>query len=172
MVLIRLLYSASLPSIEDLLRDGDRAAHTPVVSTPINSSPNNANKESMPKTALNINANFLLQLCLDHEELMLHHHIMSDLIIIEFIEGKLTIQLKDWAPKNLPRQLQEFLNNSTNTEWVVLRSEGSSGLTLSDLQALASDAKKQEISENPLVKDILNTFADLEIAEIKPVTIN
>ncbi len=172
MVLIRLLYSASLPSIEDLLRDGDRAAHTPVVSTPINSSPNNANKESMPKAALNINANFLLQLCLDHEELMLHHHIMSDLIIIEFIEGKLTIQLKDWAPKNLPRQLQEFLNNSTNTEWVVLRSEGSSGLTLSDLQALASDAKKQEISENPLVKDILNTFADLEIAEIKPVTIN
>ena len=70
--------------------------------------------------------------------------------------------------KTLQRQLQEFINKVTGKTWSIVNVD-SKGLTISE-QQIAKDKEIQDnIALNPKIKEVLNTFTDLEIADIKPM---
>jgi len=171
MVLIRLIYSSTLPSVEELLRGNNFTS--PQEAAPVQASIPQVRAEveeykSTPSSPSELDAQYLLQLCLEHEEMMLHHHVMADLVIIQIDHGHIKVKLKDSAPKALQRQLQEFLHKATGSAWSITQGE-TEALTISEQQIAAEDSKQQEIIDHPSIQDILNTFTDLEIADIKPI---
>lgn len=171
MVLIRLIYTSSLPSVEELIRsNGDMLKSTVMVN---NEKPIQEVLEPLVELHVNseLSSDWLLKLCLDNDEMMLHHHIMSDLVIVNIKDSKLDITLRDWAPKTLQRQLQEFLNKATGKNWSIVNVD-SNGMTISEQQIAKEKQMQDNIALNPKIKEVLNTFTDLEIADIKPIKIN
>ncbi len=168
MVLIRLIYTSSLPSVEELIRSNGEVPKGNVTVS------NNKIHQEVQDVTVELNyssevsIDWLLKLCLDNDEMMLHHHIISDLVIVSINDCRIEISLRDWAPKTLQRQLQEFINKATGKTWSIVNVD-SKGLTISE-QQIAKDKEIQDnIALNPKIKEVLNTFTDLEIADIKPM---
>lgn len=173
MVLIRLIYSSTLPSIEELLRSNKDDRSPTTATTP----PTPSSATITPQTQVaaasphpeQLGIEYILKLCLEHEEMMLHHHLTADLVVINIKPGNIQVQMKEWAPKTLQRQLQEFMSRITGQSWSITYGETDSP-TYSEQQIAQEAAKQQAVIDNPLVQNILNTFTDLEISDIKSIT--
>ena len=99
MVLIRLIYTSSLPSVEELIRSNGEVPKGNVTVS------NNKIHQEVQDVTVELNyssevsIDWLLKLCLDNDEMMLHHHIISDLVIVSINDCRIEISLRDWAPK-------------------------------------------------------------------------
>lgn len=172
MVLIRLIYSNTLPSVEDLLnnKNPDKANNINPSGANVDSvSRDDSNKDiatqDINKVQTSLNSEFIFNLCLEHDEMMLHHHLVSDVVIIGVDNNEIKLKLKDGAPKSLPRQLQEFMKHATGKVWTITYGETNQPTHGEKLNAMESE-RKQKIINSPIVQDVLQTFTDLEIADI------
>ncbi len=175
MVLIRLAYAANLSTPEEVLQSISAA---PVAAKQANNSnekleplakaglPRRAEISSKPSSTV-VNFNDLLALLHDKDEMILYHQLKNDVQFVKVDGQTLTLKFLDSAAKNLSKVLTDTLQNITNQKWNIISSTQSGQETVATQEKKAEALEKQKISEHPVVQEILNTFTDIEILDIK-----
>jgi uncharacterized protein with NAD-binding domain and iron-sulfur cluster len=64
-------------------------------------------------------------------------------------------------------KLTETLSRLTNSSWKIISSSDSGATTVAEEEDMLEKKKLAQIVEHPHVKEVLNTFTDMEILDIK-----
>ena len=93
----------------------------------------------------------------------LANHLMGDVHLVRFEAGRIELRLGEHAPAMLAGQLGEFLQQATNTRWMVTVSSEAGAPSLRD-QARADEAALRAAAlGHPLVRAVLETFPEARL---------
>ncbi len=158
MILMRIAYSASLPTPADLLKElKKKSTITDTGSSDILQSNVADNSVVLDTTA------DLVKFMTAKKQPLLLFAIKNDMSFKEFKDGYLHIALSDKADKNLILNFRTFLEKETGKVWKFDIDYEPLGETLAFQEAKEFDRDKKNISEYPLVKAILDEFNGAKI---------
>jgi len=107
----------------------------------------------------------VLELADEKREAMLRTHLLYDVYLVSFEIGRIEFSLGPNAPKDLPKQLADFLGSNTKSLWRVIISSELGGVTLSEKQELKEKSLMAEVEQLPLVQAVMKTFPESTIEE-------
>jgi len=199
MVLVRLAYTAELPTPDEAVRmisDGETPSKPPQSSPSPSSTSQPPQPQSQQSAPTSVNANGgpataaapaydpepqpearaapqtfedVLALADEKREAMLRTHLISDVRIVRFEVGRIEFNPSDNAPRDLAGRLAGFLNEHTDTRWMVSVSSESGEATLQEKRRSEADALKTEAESLPLVKAVLDTFPGASLEEVRKI---
>jgi DNA polymerase-3 subunit gamma/tau len=107
-------------------------------------------------------------LALERGEAVLHAQLLTDVRLVHFEPGKIDLRLNAGAPESIPARLIRFLNENTATTWLVGISHDPGAPTLVEQRSAASAAKRKEVENHPLVREVLRVFPGATIEDVRP----
>jgi DNA polymerase-3 subunit gamma/tau len=165
MVLLRVAYSSTLPSLEEIIRATESASlnphvtttqpPTPVVSTVI------SQISSKPK-----NFEELVELFAQYREPLLHNLLKSDVHLIHFELGTLKLRVSGQAPRDLIARLTQKLQEWTGQPWNIILGEEEGSLSLAEQVSIENEKRLEQAKKDPLVVEALKTFPGAEITSV------
>ena len=175
MILMRISYSASLPSPADLLKEVKKKSS--LIKKDIIEKQN-----IQTNLTTNIVADFsalenedtliisspqdLVKLLTAKRQMLLLYSVKNDVSFKNFEHGKIHITVTEKTDKNLITNLRKFLENETSINWIIDIEYGPLGETLAFKEISELEKDKKNISEYPLVKAILSEFNGAKIETI------
>ena len=178
MILIRVAYSASLPTPYELLKDVKKNSNLgnfrPQVSQaePQTTPPPVFNHalaaEPEPNTADSSFLTFnqisdLLNYLEEHKMPLAEYALKNDVSISEFKSGYIKMTASDKIHPDFILNLHKILTQATGLTWKIEMARGSLGVTLADMEKAAEEEEKRNIMEYPLVKAIMTEFKGAKI---------
>lgn len=178
MILMRIAYSANMPTPADLLKELKKKsrmnnfANKPQIV--LNSSTNIANTDTHIASELTeYSEGFelstpeeLVKLLNAKRQMLLLYAVKNDMSFKEFTAGKMRIALSEKADKDLIANLRKFLAKETGVSWVIDIDYEPLGETLAFKENKELERDKKNISEYPLVKAILSEFSGAKIETV------
>lgn len=174
MILIRIAYSASLPTPSELLHDVKKnsnlrnvslsaeQAPAPVFTQPV--APANQTANSKESANGNINTPEELLAYLENgKKILLSYSLKNDLSFNSFCFGKMSITVSDKINNDFLLNLQNVLIEATGQKWDIEIQRGQLGETIADKEQAQDNANKKSVSDLPLVKAILAEFNGAKI---------
>ncbi|MBQ7284739.1 MAG: DNA polymerase III subunit gamma/tau [Alphaproteobacteria bacterium] len=174
MILIRIAYSASLPTPSELLHDVKKnsnlrnvslsaeQAPAPVFTQPV--APANQTANSKESANGNINTpEELLAYLENSKKILLSYSLKNDLSFNSFCFGKMSITVSDKINNDFLLNLQNVLIEATGQKWDIEIQRGQLGETIADKEQAQDNANKKSVSDLPLVKAILAEFNGAKI---------
>ena len=167
MILIRIAYSASLPTpaamLEELKKKSGLAKNASLNGT----ESDDAALESASASGIVLDTTAdLLKLMTAKKVPMLMYAIKNDISFKSFEHGKIHIAVSEKADKNLIMDFRNFLEKETGSPWHFDIDYEPLGETLAFIESKELNRDKKNISEYPLVKAILNEFNGAKIDTI------
>ncbi|MBQ8481547.1 MAG: DNA polymerase III subunit gamma/tau [Alphaproteobacteria bacterium] len=160
MILMRIAYSASLPTPADLLKELKKKS---TIIDSVNSDILQG-KDAIAESAVVLNTTAdLVKFMTAKKQPLLLFAIKNDVSFKEFKDGYLHIAVSDKADKNLVLNFRTFLEKETGKIWKFDIDYEPLGETLAFQEARELDRDKKNISEYPLVKAILDEFNGAKI---------
>ena len=167
MILMRIAYSAGLPSPSELLKELKKKSRLNSGATDSSSTVDSACSSENENSGVIIETTKdLLKLMTAKKQPLLMFAVKNDMSFKEFHNGYMHIALSDKADKNLIANLRVFLKQETGISWQIDIDYEPIGETLAFLEAKELDKDKKNISEYPLVKAILSEFNGAKIDTI------
>ncbi|MEM9223560.1 MAG: DNA polymerase III subunit gamma/tau [Pseudomonadota bacterium] len=179
MVIIRLCYLAGLPEPDELpldggAVDGSRAgggrpapggARGEGTSGPVGRAPAPPPKKPPDKAPTPTSFEEVAKLLSGN--VRLRRAVERHMRIKKFQPGRIEVSVDDLAEPNVAGDLGAKLTELTGTRWIVTVSEGADGQTLHERHEEEQAQLKQAAKEDPLVKAVLEQFADAEITSVR-----
>lgn len=167
MILLRIAYSASLPTPAELLKDIKKKSvlnNGTVRQQPQTESlPDGLGESELP--LLHSPEDFA-KLLNARRQLLLLYAVKNDMSFKSFVHGEMHIALAEKADKNLIADIRKFLRKETGIEWVINIDYEPLGETLAYKESKELEKDKKNISEYPLVKAILSEFNGAKIETV------
>ena len=185
MILIRIAYSASLPTPFELLNDVKKKSELgslPIRTAPASTGspaavvaaakPENADLPAAvpPETAASgpkgvmFNTPEELAAYLEAtKKVLLAYSFKHDLSFSEFAPGRMKVTASDKINNDFLLNLQNILIETTGQKWDIEVLRGHLGETIADKEQAADNANKKSVSDLPLVKAILAEFKGAKI---------
>lgn len=178
MILMRIAYSANMPTPADLLKELKKKsrmnnfANKPQIV--LNSSTHIANTDAHIASELTEDSEGfelstpeeLVKLLTAKRQMLLLYAVKNDMSFKEFTAGKMRIALSEKADKDLIANLRKFLAKETGVSWVIDIDYEPLGETLAFKENKELERDKKNISEYPLVKAILSEFSGAKIETV------
>lgn len=178
MILMRIAYSANMPTPADLLKElkkksrVNNLANKPQIV--LNSSTCIANTNTHIASELTEDGEGfelstpeeLVKLLNAKRQMLLLYAVKNDMSFKEFTAGKMRIALSEKADKDLIANLRKFLAKETGISWVIDIDYEPLGETLAFKENKELERDKKNISEYPLVKAILSEFSGAKIETV------
>lgn len=178
MILMRIAYSANMPTPADLLKELKKKsrvnnfANKPQIV--LNSSTHIANTDAHIASELTEDSEGfelstpeeLVKLLNAKRQMLLLYAVKNDMSFKEFTAGKMRIALSEKADKDLIANLRKFLAKETGVSWVIDIDYEPLGETLTFKENKELERDKKNISEYPLVKAILSEFSGAKIETV------
>ena len=178
MILMRIAYSANMPTPADLLKElkkksrVNNLANKPQIV--LNSSTCIANTNTHIASELTEDGEGfelstpeeLVKLLNAKRQMLLLYAVKNDMSFKEFTAGKMRIALSEKADKDLIANLRKFLAKETGVSWVIDIDYEPRGETLAFKENKELERDKKNISEYPLVKAILSEFSGAKIETV------
>ena len=101
------------------------------------------------------------------KEGILQSHMMAQVHLVTFEPGRMEFRPGPGAPDNLAGDLGKFLKSVTGERWMVTVSNEAGQPTLAEQKSKAQAAEKDEVSEHPLVKAVMEAFPGAEISDVR-----
>ena len=171
MVLVRIAYSAELPTPMQLLEEVKKKSTelTPIhskQSAPVHKAPEILTASAVPsvqKEPAQEGVKFekiedFITYLESQKKLILLYALKNDVCIEHFENGHMTISLKQTAAPDLAENLRKALKEATNVSWVIETHFGNVGETLADIEKAKKDEDTRQISQYPLVRAVLDEF--------------
>ena len=192
MLLIRLAYTAMLPTPDDALKtlgqaqgtksptptptgvqrtgteDAAPSALEPLPNTLPETMPQTVSDDTVPQASCD-SYDDIVALAGQEREMVLKAHLENDVHVVEFEPGRLEFRPTETAPSDLAGRLTSFLNHQTERRWVVTVSKEAGGATISERRAAAQRDLENEAVEHPLVKSVLESFPGAKLATVTPI---
>lgn len=165
MILIRVAYSASLPTPFELLNDVKKkssslTATVPVISVQPQTGFAPGAEQTSPAadlTPMN-KVEDLIAYLESTKRMMLLYGLKNDISISEFAPGRIKMTTADKVSNDFLLNLQKVLTEATGSKWNIEIERGLRGETIAEREKAADDANKKNVSDLPLVKAILAEF--------------
>lgn len=173
MILIRIAYSASLPTPFELLNDVKKKSKL-VPSETIKAAPSVLSTSSAEaaaagsisaaenKTTFNT-VEDLISYLEQTKRMLLIYALKNDVSISEFKPGEIKMTLADKVNNDFLLNLQKVLTEATGEKWKIEISRGKMGETIAQHEQAADEANKRNVADLPLVKAILAEFKGSKI---------
>lgn len=176
MILIRIAYSASLPTPYELLNDVKKNSNLslPRPAAAATSAPApvfRAAPAAEPDSELSDTPKFqafdrLTDLVnyLEQKKMPLAEYALkNDVSVSEFSNGFIKMTVSEKIHPDFILNLHKILTEATGLTWKIELSRGALGVTLADLERAAEEEEKRNIMEYPLVKAIMAEFKGAKI---------
>ncbi len=157
MILIRIAYSANLPSPTEIL-DG--------LKKNSNLTPCSESNTQEPSVIINTPEELINHLT-NNKKMMLAYSIKNDISFIEFSNGFIKICISDKINNDILLSLQNTLLETTGQKWKIDVQKGVLGETIADKEKAKDVEEKKDVMDIPLVKAI---FAEFKGAKIDTLT--
>lgn len=182
MILIRIAYSANLPSpaevLESVKKKSELGTLRPTIAPAGNSQSNSvaapaAYAQAPIQTAVqsSINAAFTdINGLIKHLEInkqpRLAYALRHDIEVIEFAPGQIKFKAADRVGNDTLAALNKILEDTTGGKWTLDIVPGEVGRTVADIENEQKEKDKKNIAETPLVKAILEEFRGARIENL------
>ena len=176
MILIRIAYSASLPTPYELLNDVKKnsnlslsrpaAAATSAPAPVFRAAPAAEPDSELSNTPKFQAFDRLTDLVnyLDQKKMPLAEYALkNDVSVSEFSNGFIKMTVSEKIHPDFILNLHKILTEATGLTWKIELSRGALGVTLADLERAAEEEEKRNIMEYPLVKAIMAEFKGAKI---------
>ena len=183
MILVRVAYSANLPTPAELLSEVKKKSSLSVIShvndaKAVQTEPvkqfvaeskaveekadNSVNQEAQ-NTDINFSLNDFVLYLTEHKKLLLLYGVKNDISIEEFASGHIKMAISDKIAPDFMQNFHKELEAASGIKWKVDIRRGPLGETLADKERAALEQDKQSVSEYPLIKAILSEFPGAKI---------
>ena len=182
MILIRIAYSANLPTPYELLNDVKKnsslGVSTPVAAVPhiatvapaLEKKNNLSVAPDMPEQTAQPSNNItfakpeeLIDYLENHKKILMACALKQDVSIVEFRDGYIKMVTDAKINTDFVMNLHKALLEATGKEWKIDSSHGALGITIASKEKTAEEEYKRNVSEYPLVKAILAEFKGAKI---------
>ena len=187
MILLRVAYSASLPTPYEILNEvnSDLAGTSSVYSgqsallqnsaaaVPVSVPPSGTEKKndltatvSAGETSGFNTVEDLLRYLEGTKKALIEYSIKHDVCIREFSDGHIAMNIAPTIHQDFIMNLHKLLSEATGRQWEIEIIKGDLGETIADKEKSAAEATKKNVSEYPLVKKILEEFKGAKIETV------
>ncbi len=188
MVLVRLCHAADLPTPDEAIRalnaqsgepNGEAPLRAPERSRATSAAPQRAQRSqaaprieaqpveaSAPEPTLQSFEDLIARARTERERLLvfaLERHVRP----VRFEPGRIEIALTPEAERDLPQRLMAALRKWTGARWMVSVTASEAGETLHEARAKGRAALLEEVSADPLVRQVLEKFPGAEIVAVR-----
>ena len=176
MILIRIAYSASLPTPYELLNDVKKnsnlslsrpaAAATSAPATVFRAAPAaepDSELSDTPKFQAFDRLTDLVNYLEQKKMPLAEYALKNDVSVSEFSNGFIKMTVSEKIHPDFILNLHKILTEATGLTWKIELSRGALGVTLADLERAAEEEEKRNIMEYPLVKAIMAEFKGAKI---------
>lgn len=166
MVLIRIAYSASLPTPAELLESVKKKSSlgqpdTAAVPTPVRQI------QTMPSVSAAAGGfdkvTDFIRYLEDNKQARLVYIMKNDIEVTEFGGGVMKFKASERVSSDFLTTINKFLENSTGQKWSLDIIPGDVILSIANIENAQKEADKKNVAENPLVKAILEEFKGARI---------
>ncbi len=175
MILLRVAYSASLPTPYEILNEVKK--NSSLVSQPITavSAVQTVADEKKNETPVNDSSSEyivfnsvddLLHYLEKTKKALIEYSIKNDVSICAFENGKIAMKLSPGVHQDFIVNLHKLLLETTGKKWEIEVVKGELDETIADKEKYAVEAKKKNVAEYPLVKKILEEFKGAKIETV------
>ena len=164
MVLIRIAYSANLPTpaeILDGLKKNSNLANITSIDKGVDSPTKPASTDS-DQIIINSPEELINHLT-SSKKMMLAYSLKNDVSFAEFKNGYAKINIAENINNDFLLTLQKTLKETTRTKWIFDVNKGPLGETIADKENAKDMAEKKDIMDLPLVKAIMAEFKGAKI---------
>jgi len=171
MILLRIAYSASLPTPMEILNEVKKNSDNTIIPqqpSPVEIEKKNnitAPQETNNFQALNTVEDLLSYLEKSKKALM-EFSIKNDISIQEFSNGYIKMTISQNLHQDFIINFRKLLAEVTGKNWEIEILKGDLGETIADKEKTAVEAKKKNVAEYPLVKKILEEFKGSKIETV------
>ena len=163
MILIRVAYSANLPTPNELLDGLKKNSNLTVSPTQFNNEIN-ITKDGESKEAIIFDTpQQLVDYLVSAKKMMLSYSIKNDISFEEFSNGKMKITVSEKINNDFLLNLQNVLKEATGVKWEIDVLSAPLGQTLADKEAEKDMMQKKDVMDLPLVKVIMAEFKGAKI---------
>ena len=176
MILIRIAYSASLPTPYELLNDVKKnsnlslsrpaAAATSAPAPVFRAAPAvepDSELSDTPKFQAFDRLTDLVNYLEQKKMPLAEYALKNDVSVSEFSNGFIKMTVSEKIHPDFILNLHKILTEATGLTWKIELSRGALGVTLADLERAAEEEEKRNIMEYPLVKAIMAEFKGAKI---------
>lgn len=176
MILIRIAYSASLPTPYELLNDVKKnsnlslsrpaAAATSAPAPVFREAPaaeSDSELSDTPKFQAFDRLTDLVNYLEQKKMPLAEYALKNDVSVSEFSNGFIKMTVSEKIHPDFILNLHKILTEATGLTWKIELSRGALGITLADLERAAEEEEKRNIMEYPLVKAIMAEFKGAKI---------
>lgn len=170
MILLRVAYSASLPTPYEILNEVKKKSNLSASvqeNTPEIEKKNDIKQvaEIKDKQVFNNVEDFVSYLE-KSRKVIIEYSIKNDVSFDSFEHGKIKLHISDNVKQDFILELHKILQEATGIKWEIDIIKGQLGETIANKEQLTVDAKKKNVAEYPLVKKILEEFKGAKIETI------
>ena len=165
MILIRIAYSANLPTPHEILNDvkkNSKLTFAPSKAPIVQNTKDPEITDESPKLRFNTPEEVASYLE-ENKKVLLAYTFKHDISFSEFCFGKMKFTASDKVNNDFLLSLQNILTNATGQKWDIELISGYLGETLADKEEEKDNANKKSVSDLPLVKAILAEFKGAKI---------
>ena len=177
MILMRIAYSANMPTPAELLKELKKKSRLINVTAerknvlPVSTSSAvgevHIDSDLIAREGIELSTtDDLVKLLNAKRQMLLLYAVKNDMSFKEFAEGRMRIALSEKADKDLIANLRKFLVKETGVSWVIDIDYEPLGETLAFKETKELERDKKNISEYPLVKAILSEFGGAKIETV------
>ena len=187
MILVRMAYSASLPSPAKVIKDiqegripQTQTLPTPPIAPSVSEAPKKKHlitpdkppTEQKPSTEpIDIPENFTewVELFKTHNEPLLYHMLQSDVNLISYEKGNIALRHSKAVTPDFLKKLREYIPLWTGMAWKITISKEKGQTSLKKIAEQAIADEKDAMAKHPKVKAVLETFPGAYIKHIREV---
>ncbi len=162
MILIRIAYSANLPSpaeiLDGLKKNSNLNGAAAPISTPVSTVSQVVEQASSSEAVSFDKPEDLVAYLLTNKKMMMAYTLKNDVSFDSFSNGAMKIAVSDKIDNEFILNLQAVLTEATGLKWTIEPRSGALGETLADKEAAKDRENKKDVMELPLVKAILKEF--------------
>ena len=170
MILIRVAYSANLPTPAELLDGLKKNSNLSVSLKNIseNTTVGNVSVVKSDDSGIRVfnTPEDLVEYLVASKKMMLSYSIKNDISFSEFSNGKMKISVSEKINKDFLLNLQNILSEATGIKWEIDVSSAALGQTMADKEAEKDMMQKKDVMDLPLVKVIMAEFKGAKIESL------
>jgi DNA polymerase-3 subunit gamma/tau len=102
----------------------------------------------------------------ENHELIIYHSLYNDVFLVSYKEGELVFRQKPGVNHNLANQVAKLATEYTDINWKVRIVATGGEKTLSELDYISNEADNENVVQNELVQNVLNSFEGAKVKEI------
>lgn len=160
MLLVRVAYSAQLPTPAEIIRNIADAPAQPILPT----------EKKTPELAVSQkieNFEQAVSLFNHNREMLLYTQLKSDVWLVSFEAGKIELKISPDLPRDFTTKIAYFLSKWTGIQWKIILSNAAANLSLHEQEISRKEKEIKELSAHPLIASALQQFPGATVIGVK-----